>query len=190
MKRTLVLAKHAEPVLELDAAPKRWRLSEEGRCESALLGGRLARYGPGVVISSEEPKAMETAEIAAERLGIGCCVYPGLHEHDRTGMPFLRDEEFGRAARAFFERPDDLVWGHETARQAGSRFEGAVRRVLDEWEEDVVVIVAHGTVISLLVAQYNDLDAYALWCSLGLPSFCVLSAEDLRLRETVLHLKT
>ncbi len=59
----------------------------------------------------------------------------------------------GRAARAFFERPDELVWGHETARQAGSRFEGAVRRVLDEWEEDVVVIVAHGTVISLLVAQ-------------------------------------
>ncbi len=71
MKQTLVLAKHAEPVLKPDVAPKHWRLSEEGRCESALLGGRLTRYGPGVVISSEEPKAMKTAEIAAERLGIG-----------------------------------------------------------------------------------------------------------------------
>ncbi len=183
MKRTVVLAKHAEPVLEPDASPKRWRLSEEGRCESAFLGGRLAWYEPGVVISSEEPKAMETAEIAAERLGIGCCVYPGLHEHDRTGMPFLRDEEFGRAARAFFERPDELVWGHETARQAGSRFEGAVRRVLDEWEEDVVVIVAHGTAISLLVALHNDIDAHEIWQCLGLPSFCVLSVPSLELRE-------
>lgn len=149
MKRTLVLAKHAEPVLEPDVAPNRWRLSEAGCCGSALLGERLARFGPGVVVCSEEPKAVETAEIAAERLGIGCSVYPGLHEHDRTGMPFLRDEEFGRAARAFFERPDELVWGNETAQRAGNRFEGAVRRVLDEREEDVVVIIAHGTVTSI-----------------------------------------
>ncbi len=105
-------------------------------------------------------------------------------------MPFLGDEEFGRAARNFFERPDDLVWGNETARQAGSRFEGAVRGVLDEREEEVVTIVAHGTVISLLVARYNDLDAYALWRGLGLPCFCVLSAEELRLRETILNLET
>lgn len=183
MKRTLVLAKHAEPVLEPDVAPNRWRLSEAGCCGSALLGERLARFGPGVVVCSEEPKAVETAEIAAERLGIGCSVYPGLHEHDRTGMPFLRDEEFGRAARAFFERPDELVWGNETAQRAGNRFEGAVRRVLDEREEDVVVIIAHGTVISLLVAQHNDIDAHELWQSLGLPSFCVLSVPGLELRE-------
>jgi hypothetical protein len=44
--------------------------------------------------------------------------------------------------------------------------------------------------ISLLVAPYNDLDAYTLWRRLGLPSFCRLSAEDLRLRETVFHLRT
>jgi hypothetical protein len=49
---------------------------------------------------------------------------------------------------------------------------------------------AHGTVISLLVARHNDLDAYALWRSRGLPSFCVLSAEGLRLREAVPNLKT
>ena len=133
---------------------------------------------------------METAEIVADRLRIGCSVYPGLHEHDRTGVPFLGDEEFRRAARGFFENPDRLVWGDETAEEAGGRFEGAVRGVLDEREEEVILIVAHGTVISLLVARHNELDAYALWRSLGLPSFCVLSAEDLRLREAVPHLKT
>jgi broad specificity phosphatase PhoE len=190
LKRTLVLAKHAEPVPEQNVDSNRWRLSDRGRSGSALLGGRLARFGPEVVVSSGEPKAVETAGIAAGRLGIRSLVRPGLREHDRTGAPFLDDEEFGRTARDFFERPNDLVWGNETARQAESRFEGAVRRVLEEREEGVVVMVAHGTVISLLVARYNDLDAYALWRSLGLPSFCVLSAEDLRLRETVLHLRT
>ena len=143
-----------------------------------------------MVVSSGEPKAVETAGIAAGRLGIGSLVRPGLHEHDRTGAPFLDDEEFGRTVRDFFERPDELAWGNETARQAEIRFEGAVRRVLEEWEEGVIAIVAHGTVISLLVARYNDLDAYSLWRGLGLPSLCVLSAEDLRLRETVPNLGT
>jgi len=65
-----------------------------------------------------------------------------------------------------------------------------VRKVLDEREEEVVTIVAHGTVISLLIARYNDLDPYALWRSLGLPTLCVLSAEEFQLRETVPNLKT
>jgi broad specificity phosphatase PhoE len=95
-----------------------------------------------------------------------------------------------RAARGFFAKPYQLVWGGETAEEAGGRFEGAVRGVLDERKEGVDTIVAHGTVISLLVARHNDLDASALWRSLGLPSFCVLSAEDLRLREAVPNLKT
>ena len=62
--------------------------------------------------------------------------------------------------------------------------------MLEELEEDVIAIVAHGTVISLLAARHYDLDAYALWRGLGLPSFCVLSAEDLRLREAMPDLRT
>jgi broad specificity phosphatase PhoE len=148
-----------------------------------LLGERLARCGPGVMVSSGEPKAVETAEIVAGCLGIGCFVYPGLHEHDRTGVLFLGDEEFGRAARRFFENPDRLVWGNETAEEAGGRFEGAVRGVLDERGEEVVAMVAHGTVISLLVARHNDIDAFGFWQKLGLPSFCVLSVPGFELQE-------
>ncbi len=187
-KRTLVLMKHAEPILEPGVAPNRWRLSERGRSGSVLLGERLARYGPRVLVSSEEPKAVETAGIAAERLGIGCSVYPGLHEHDPAGVPFLSDEKFGRAARGFFENQDRLVWGNETAKEAGGRFEGALRGVLDEREEEVITIVAHGTVISLLVAQHNNIDAHELWRSLGLPSLCVLSVPGFELEEACFSL--
>ena len=131
---------------------------------------------------------METAGIAAGHLRIGCSVYPGLHEHDRTGVPFLSDEEFERAAGSFFERSDELVWGNETAEQARARFEGAVRRVLDELEEEVVPIVAHGTVISLFVAKYNDIEPYELWRELGLPSLCVLTVPGFGIQESTYNL--
>ena len=134
------------------------------------------------MVSSGGPKAVETAEIAAGCLGIGCSVYPGLREHDRTGVPFLADEKFAQAARRFFENPGQLVWGNEAADEAGDRFEGAVRRLLDEREEEVVAIVAHGTVISLLVARYNDIDAFGFWQRLGLPSFCALSVPGFELQ--------
>ncbi len=133
---------------------------------------------------------METAEIVAEYLGVGCSVYPGLHEHDRTGIPFLSNEEFEQAARALFENPDELVWGNETAEQARVRFESAVRQVLDEREEEVVTIVTHGTVISLFVARYNDLDAHGLWQRLGLPSLCVLTVPGFEMLGSTYDLIT
>ena len=80
-------------------APSRWRLSEEGRRRSVVLADVLERYGPGVVVSSEEPKAVGTAGLVAERLGIECCARPGLHEHDRTGAPFLSDEDLAEMAQ-------------------------------------------------------------------------------------------
>lgn len=173
--RKLVLVKHSAPVVERDVAPKRWRLSENGRRRCVLLAEKLGPYNPDFVVSSEEPKAAETARLVAEHLGVGSSVRPGLHEHDRTGAPFLGDDEFYRTVKRFFRNPGELVWGNETADQAVERFEVAVRRVLEERGEEALAIVAHGTVISLFVARHNGIDAYALWRDLGLPSFCVLS---------------
>lgn len=183
-KRTLILIKHAQPVIEPDVAPNRWRLSEKGRRSSVLLGERLGRYGPGLFVSSEEPKAAETARLAADRLGVEYAVFPGLHEHDRTGAPFFETVgEFEGEARSLFERPHEPVWGNETAEQALERFDGAVRAVLRRHAAETLAVVAHGTVVSLFVARYNDVDAYDLWRRLGLPSLCVLSVPGFAMRE-------
>lgn len=154
-----------------------------------MLGGYLARYRPGVVVCSEEPKAVETARLAAIRLGVGHLTFPGLHEHDRTGAPFLSAENFDQAARTFFANSGRLVWGKETAEQALERFDGSVRSVLETRDEEVVAVVAHGTVISLFIAQYNDVEAYELWRQLGLPSFCVLSVPGFEVREATYNMK-
>lgn len=133
---------------------------------------------------------METARLAAGRLGAEHLAFPGLHKHDRTGAPFLDAEGFDQAARTFFANPGRLVWGNETAEQALERFDRAVRAVLDSREEkEVVAVVAHGTVISLFIAQYNDVEAYALWRKLGLPSFSILSVPGFELREATYDLK-
>lgn len=165
--------------------PNRWLLSEEGRRDSGLLAERLKEYAPEVLVSSEEPKAAGTAELVAERLGVAWIFHPGLHEHDRTGAPFGTEEEFHRAARNFFNNPDELVWGNETALQALDRFAGAVCGILKQRHESSLAVVAHGAVNTLFLTQYRDVDAYAFWRGLGLPSFCVLSLPGFELRDVV-----
>jgi hypothetical protein len=112
--RRLILVKHAEPVVESRVPPNRWELSERGRGQSVALAERLRRYRPAAVVASEEPKAMQTACLAADRLGVAAATFRGLHEHDRTGAPFGTQAEFELAAKGFFGNPGALVWGKET----------------------------------------------------------------------------
>jgi broad specificity phosphatase PhoE len=48
-----------------------------------------------------------------------------------------------------------------------------------------LAIVTHGTVMTLLIARAAGLDPFALWQSLGLPAFAVLSWPDLALLQVV-----
>lgn len=162
-----------------------WPLSSEGRLRSLLLAVRLDEYQPMQIATSSEPKAIATAEIVSDRLGLPFEIVEGLHEHDRSNVLFLSAGEFESAVGAFFERPDELVLGRETARDAQSRFAEAVGRVINGREGGNVVIVSHGTVIALYLAQHTEVEPLPLWRRLGLPSFVVSSLPSLDLLEIV-----
>lgn len=193
--RRLVLVKHSLPEVEPAVLSHHWRLGEEGRRRCAALAERLAAYAPVAVVSSVEPKAAETAELVAGRLGLPVETVAGLQENDRTGLGYLGDADYGARFARFFAEPTAPVVGRETAAAAGARFAGAVEGVMaryaareqDPWRDGGLVVVAHGTVISLFVARHAGADPFALWRRLGpgLPSFVVLAVPDLALLETV-----
>jgi broad specificity phosphatase PhoE len=119
-------------------------------------------------------------------LGDAAATFPGLHEHDRTGAPFGTQAEFELAAKGFFENPGEPVWGRETAEETWGRFADAVDGgVLARHPVGTVVVVAHGTVITLFLLRFADLDAFGFWRRLGLPSFCVVELPGYELREAV-----
>lgn len=183
--KPLILVKHSTPEIVEDLPAREWRLSEEGRLRAPQLAEMLRRYEPYVIISSVETKARETAHILAEELGLEYQTLEGLHEHDRMNVPFYSKAEFQAAVRGSFEKPNELVFGNETANQALTRFGAAVEVVLDSYPDQSIVIVAHGTVISLFVSQVTGCEVFPLWRELGLPSFVVLDLQSGVLLETV-----
>lgn len=181
----LILVKHSLPDILEDVPAREWHLSEEGRIRARKLAGRLIRYQPGIIISSVEPKARETASIFAENPGLLLHEVEGLHEHDRSGSPYYSKDEFQDLVRELFAKPGELIFGNETANSALARFRQAVDFVLNAYSGKNIVIVAHGTVISLYVSWLTGCNGYGLWKELGLPSFVVLDIQSKILIDTV-----
>ena len=183
--RLLIVVKHAAPAIRPEVPAAAWRLSEPGRAAGVALADRLAAFAPVAVVASEEPKAAETARIVAEHLRLPFETAPDLHEHDRTGVPFLGAAEWRARIRRFFAKPDELALGRETARAAGDRFARAVTAVLDRHPTGNLAIVAHGTVISLFVARSHAVEPFELWEQLGMPSFVVVVLPEFELTQIV-----
>jgi broad specificity phosphatase PhoE len=186
--RHLILVKHAMPQVDVETPAHEWRLHPEGVAAAGLLAERLvgARYTPERIVASLEPKATQTGSIMAERLRLPFATADGLHEHDRRAAGFLERKVFEARMRDLFAHPDQVVFGSESASAALIRFTAAVDRAISEDAGDGdVVIVTHGTVMSLFVAKRSHVDATSLWTTLGLPSYIALELPNYRIIEVV-----
>lgn len=175
---TLLLVRHAEPAIDPGAPASAWPLSPRGRAQCARLAEALRRRAPGHIASSAEPKAVETARLAAAALGVETSVAAGLEEHHRETVPFLAD--FGAHIAAVFARPDQRVLGEESGAEALARFAGALAAVTAAWRwPGPPCLVAHGTVLSLYLASRLAVDPFDLWDRLRTPSLLVLTGATL-----------
>ena len=179
----LVLVKHALPQIESTVPAKQWRLSEEGQHLSRVLAQKLALHDLDLIFSSVEPKAIETAHIVATTLEKRIEVVEDLHEHDRNNIGFLEQKKFEASVAQFFNRPDLLTFGNETANQAHHRFSRAVVGIIEKYSDKNIALITHGTVLTLFVSRLVGIEPFPFWKDLKLPSWVVLSHPDLGLRN-------
>jgi broad specificity phosphatase PhoE len=181
MKNYLILVKHSLPEIRKDLPAREWTLSKEGFFRARQLAESLSPYRPQILASSPEPKAVETAGMIARRHQLSLNIYHDLHEHDRSHVSYLSGVDFDRSVREFFTYPDKQVFGSETAHKAHERFSNAVHSLLNIYKDKRIVVVSHGTVISLFVSRLTGGSDYSLWKDLGLPGFVVLDMLSKRL---------
>jgi broad specificity phosphatase PhoE len=160
----LLLVRHSEPLRDAATASELWQLSDEGRARCTALAARLAPFAPRRLVSSPEPKAHETAELIAPALGLAVELDDRLRETARRTVGWLPREELDARIRDLFARPNEIVFGEESAASALARFEAALAKLPAD-----SVVVTHGTILSLYVAARTDRNAYELWRSLLLP---------------------
>ena len=94
----------------------------------------------GRLVSSEETKALETAAILGEHLGLDVDVRPGIGENDRTATGFVPPDEFEQLADAFFAEPEASVQGWERASDAQSRIVAGLSDLLQADGADTAIV--------------------------------------------------
>jgi broad specificity phosphatase PhoE len=179
----LILIRHAMVKIDSELSAHEWQLSKNGRLQAKQFAHQLP-IAPTHLYSSNEIKAQETGRIIAEAFGTSCQIAPDLHEHDRTGAPYYPSRaDFETAVFTFFNQPNDLVFGQETATEALTRFRNGVAALPDI--EGQTGVVTHGTVITLFICHHNpSLNAMDFWRRLTMP--CAFYVDnDYRLTHTV-----
>ena len=164
--KLLVLVKHGSPVLDPATPAREWALSGQGEIEALQVAEQLRTYEPFDLVSSPEPKARSTAELIAAASRTHNHVVDDLREIDRRVLPIMEPAGHREMNRPIFSEPDRAVLGSESANTALIRYQSSIQAVIDRCESAHLVVVSHGTVMTLLVARYNAVDAFRFWAEL------------------------
>lgn len=175
----LLLVRHSQPEITLGAPAREWRLSAEGRARCQPLADEIGRrYSPVAIVSSDEPKAIETADLIAERLNIPVEIALDLREHERDEDTLLGEAAFQIAIADFFAHPAELVFGKETAVSALFRFRNGVADVLGAHPTGDIVAITHGRVLSLYLGALSGTNPFSVWKTLKLPDLRAIARPD------------
>lgn len=181
----LILVKHSLPEIIPELPASQWKLSAQGKTSCIPLARQLALYKPQTIVSSEEPKALQTASILAEELNLQAFIVADLHEQERPKPGLLSAKKFEEQVKALFANPEIVVLGSETAAQAQSRFHQAVMKLTTQHQDETILVISHGTVITLFLQMVCQVEPFPLWKSLGLPSYVVLNMPGFQLEKIV-----
>jgi probable phosphoglycerate mutase len=144
-------------------------LTDDGRAQVREVADWLSPIGQAVhvVVTSPVRRTRESAEILAERLGVGLVEEPGFAEMEFGAWDGLTFEEVQE------KRPDEIeAWagsldvapgGGESFREVEKRVLDALSRVLESYAGKTVVVVTHVTPIKTLVAHALDAPLSALF---------------------------
>ena len=158
MMHTVYLARHGThaEVGKVLSGRSDIELSESGRNEAAALAEHMSARSISAIYSSPRRRAVETAAIVADRLGLPVTLADPLNEIDFgewTGRSFEALEEDDRWRDWNIRRSSGAAPGGETMVESIAR----ARAFIEGIEPGEVLCVSHCDIIRGLVAGYLEL---------------------------------
>lgn len=178
----ITYVRHAMAVQEESVHPTAWRLDARGRAEADALANRLEIASSiGVLVTSTEPKARETAEAIGRHWHAAIVADERLREASRPWV--------GPGYRAVVHRylRGQLPAGWEPHDEVAARVGAAVDDATSGAGGRPVVVVSHGLALALHLGQVlgDGFDRESFWSSLAFPDAWVLDGDGTLQRPAV-----
>jgi len=121
-------------------------ITKLGERQSLALARFLRKEGVSALYSSDLKRAVETAKVVGDRLGLGVKIVPGFHEIS-TSSP----EDWTEYVETHHMELDFPVGGRESLNKVMKRGRKALDKVIREEKEHSVAVVAHGVFTKALL---------------------------------------
>lgn len=171
---TIVLVRHAEPVARGDPRyeDNERPLSKTGARQAAALAEQLAGSGVAALYTSPYPRARETVEPLAQRLGLAPIVVDDLRER------FLGDGPLPDWLDHVRRSWSDVAYappGGESSEAAERRVRRVLETVAERHRGSVAVIASHGNLIALALRSIAPAAVdFAFWQAMPMPAVYTL----------------
>ncbi|MHA1745448.1 MAG: histidine phosphatase family protein [Promethearchaeota archaeon] len=151
MGERIYFLRHAEALVNSMTPPSKWLLSSKGK-EAVQLEIVLHKF-PDIqhIYCSTEPKTLQTIQKFANSHKISLDIHSGLGEIHFTTFQGNYDTFLGMK-REGFQNLDENKYGTESFRAGLKRFTSTLAYLKDENPGKNLLIVSHGTVLSLYFA--------------------------------------
>lgn len=177
-RRHLLWVRHALPVPDPTTPGRDWPLTPEGRDQASRLAQALTGLQPPVsVVTSDERKAVETADAVCEALALGPPVVSAdLREVERPWT----DGDYRAAAREYLRSGAAPGW--EPRGEVLRRVSDALA---EHWKpEGTTLAVGHGLAMSVWAADAVDgFDVVEFWEALTFPDAWLLEEDGATFRR-------
>ncbi|TFG04395.1 histidine phosphatase family protein, partial [Candidatus Thorarchaeota archaeon] len=164
----IIFLRHAETRVESHVPSSEWSLSTAGQHSAEKLAETGVFDDIDSIVSSDEKKALQTAEPFCARLELEPIEEQLFRELDRGSVNLPSSEEYSNVVRWALTDLDTKYFDWETARSALNRVQVGVLRIENGFKENTVLVVSHGIVLSLFFAnRLGELDkVYERWVEL------------------------
>ena len=171
----LILIRHSQTQQQKDVNAHQWQLTDTGRERCQILAEQLRPYGIDRIFTSEEPKAQLTGQLVADVLHVPCETASDLHETKRETVGYFEHiTDFQAAVEAAMLAPDKLLFGEESFTAARKRLANQIDTLLQQYPDETLAVVSHGTILALYLAQLSGNGAVGIWQSLAMPAYAVI----------------
>jgi broad specificity phosphatase PhoE len=182
----LILIRHSQTQQQKDVNSHQWQLTDTGREHCQILAEQLRPYAISRIFTSEEPKAYLTGQLVADVLNVPCESSPDLHETKRETVGYFEHiADFEVAVEAAMLEPDKLLFGEETFTDARKRLSNQVDTLLQQYPDETLAIVSHGTVLAIYLAHLSGNGAIGIWRSLDMPAYAVINLPEKTISKIV-----
>ncbi len=171
MPTEIVFLRHAETVVSPNSPASEWLLAPSGQSESYELAASGILGEIDAIVSSDEMKAIETAEPFARMFGLEIESNHDFRELNRNAGPFLTREEYFSCVQEVLKSSSARPNGWECAADALARTKKGVQQAMSQHSSERVLVVSHGLVLTLYFADLQDAmhEAFDRW---NLLPFC------------------